>query len=182
MFAGLPMKKRDDSSEAADADAFARAMADEHVVPLSRPSHRRMRAAPAVSLPPVSKSPAARNAAPDADEESGGGFAAPGVDRRELRKLRRGDYPPSDRHDLHGMTAREAAASVQRFIAASRGHQRQCVCIVHGRGLRSPGGVSVLKTHVRALLSTHPAVLAFADAPPSDGGSGAVYVLLRRQM
>jgi DNA-nicking Smr family endonuclease len=36
-----------------------------------------------------------------------------------------------------------------------------------------------VKTRVRDLLRTHPSVLAFADAPRSDGGAGAVYVLLR---
>ena len=40
--------------------------------------------------------------------------------------------------------------------------------------------VSVLKARVRAALRSHPSVLAYADAPPSDGGTGAVYVLLRK--
>jgi len=52
--------------------------------------------------------------------------------------------------------------------------------VVHGRGLHSAGNVAVLKSRVRALLRAHPAVLAFADAPNTDGGPGAVYVLLRR--
>jgi DNA-nicking Smr family endonuclease len=33
---------------------------------------------------------------------------------------------------------------------------------------------------VRACLRQHPAVLAYADAPRTDGGAGAVYVLLRK--
>jgi hypothetical protein len=45
----------------------------------------------------------------------------------------------------------------------------------------SPGGVAVLKARVRGDLRSHPAVLAYADAPPSAGGAGAVYVLLRRR-
>jgi DNA-nicking Smr family endonuclease len=51
---------------------------------------------------------------------------------------------------------------------------------VHGRGLHSKGNVSVLKTRVRQCLRRHQAVLAYADAPRKDGGSGAVYVLLRK--
>ena len=140
MSTGLLMKKRDDSGADSDADAFARAMAGRErraaVAPLAlagcrrrRPSAcRRSRYSPAPRAPHRT-----RMRSPAEDSQ------APGVDRRELRKLKRGDYPPSDRHDLHGMTAKEAAASVQRFIAASRGNRRRCVCIVHGRGLRSTG-------------------------------------------
>jgi DNA-nicking Smr family endonuclease len=77
------------------------------------------------------------------------------------------------------MTVAEATASVQRFLDANCGRHR-CVCIVHGQGRHSGGNVSVLKPHVRNWLRRHPAVLAFDDAPRTDGGAGAVYVLLRR--
>jgi DNA-nicking Smr family endonuclease len=174
------MKKRDGTDDSSDEDAFARAMADENVVPLPDGSPRRVRATTPVSLPAISHRSGAARASGGGDEP-GEDFAAPGVDRRELRKLKRGDYAPSDRSDLHGMTADAACARVRQFVEASRRHRRRCVCIVHGRGLRSPGGVAVLKGRVRALLESHPAVLAFTDAPRSDGGSGAVYVLLRRQ-
>ena len=112
-------------------------------------------------------------------DDSPTGFAAPGVDRRELRKLKRGDHVPGKRLDLHGMTGAEAVASVTRFIDKSRGLHR-CVSIVHGRGLHSVGNVAVLKTRVRECLRQHGAVLAYSDAPRNDGGPGAVYVLLRK--
>jgi DNA-nicking Smr family endonuclease len=51
---------------------------------------------------------------------------------------------------------------------------------VHGRGAHSAGHVAVLKPRVREFLRGHRSVLAYADAPRSDGGAGAVYVLLRR--
>ena len=92
----------------------------------------------------------------------------------QARRLR-----PGGRLDLRGQTAAEAAANVKQFID-NRRHLDRCVCIVHGRGLHSKGKVSVLKTRVRQYLRRHPAVLAYADAPRTDGGSGAVYVLLRK--
>lgn len=104
---------------------------------------------------------------------------APGVDRRELRRLRRGDHTPGHRIDLHGLTATEAIARVARVIDSHRQNYR-CIAIVHGRGLHSADNVAVLKTRVREYLRTHPSVLAYADAPRSAGGTGAVYVLLRR--
>jgi hypothetical protein len=50
------------------------------------------------------------------------------------------------------------------------------VSIIHGKGLNSAGGVATLRSRVREVLMRIPAVLAFAPAPASDGGSGAVYI------
>ena len=161
-----------------DVDHFAEAMAD--VVPLA-PDHRgRVRAAPAVATSGVRRRHLLHRQSAD-DDGAGAeeGYVAPGVDRRELRKIKRGDYAPGSVLDLHGQTAAEAVANVKQFID-SRRHRHRCVCIVHGRGLHSKGNVSVLKTRVRQYLRRHPAVLAYADAPRTDGGSGAVYVLLRK--
>lgn len=115
----------------------------------------------------------------DEAEDSASGFVAAGVDRRELRKLRRGEHTPGGRLDLHGKTAVEAIASVKRFIEKSH-HLHRCICIVHGRGLHSEGNVAILKVRVREFLRRHRAVLAYLDAPTADGGAGAVYVLLRK--
>jgi len=160
-----------------DADLFARAMAD--VVPLA-PDPRGRVATPPVSAPRIAKPVAASKAVPqDDDEGSEAGFVAPGVDRRELRKLKRGEHTPGRRLDVHGLTATEALASVKQFVDDAR-HRHRCVAIVHGRGLHSAGQVSILKTRVRAWLRRQPAVLAYSDAPRADGGAGAVYVLLRK--
>ena len=166
--------------EASEEDAFARAMREEQVVPLVPDSSGRVRVTSPVNLQPVTKPAPTDDPHADAEVDSGADFVAHGVDRREIRKLKRGDYRPVGRYDLHGLTADAASAGVTQFLASSCRSGRRCVCIVHGRGLRSPGGVAVLKRRVRALLRSHTAVLAFADAPRGDGGAGAVYVLLRR--
>ena len=120
--------------------------------------------------------PRSRDDEPD-ETEGDTGYVANGVDRRELRKLRRGQYAVGRRLDLHGFTAKPAVAATIRFIEDARPGYR-CVAIVHGRGNHSAGR-AVLKEEVRALLRSHRAVLAYTDAPRDDGGSGAVYVLLR---
>ena len=172
------MKRRpaDDVKDGADVELFAREMAD--VVRLAPDSRARVRAAPRVSAPRAKTPPP--SSLPEDDESSEAGFVAPGVDRRELRKLKRGDYSPTGRLDLHGHTAAEAVASVKQFIGNSRRNRFVCICIVHGRGLHSAGNVSILKGPVRECLRQHPATLAYADAPRNDGGAGAVYVLLRK--
>ncbi|MGC4084016.1 MAG: Smr/MutS family protein [Vicinamibacterales bacterium] len=157
---------------------FDEAMAG--VTPLPKDSRVRLRTF--LTPPPTPREPyrppPARRRDDDPDETDGdAGFVANGVDRRELRKLRRGQYVPGRRLDLHGLTSREAIREVRRFIDTNRRAYR-CIVIVHGRGNNSTGR-AVLKTDTRAFLRTHPAVLAYSDAPRDDGGSGAVYVLLR---
>jgi DNA-nicking Smr family endonuclease len=117
----------------------------------------------------------------DTDEYIEG--AAPGIDARLLRSLRRGDFTLQGRLDLHGMTQVQAKEAVDRFLTDSRRTNKRCVLIVHGRGLNSQDQVPVLKERMREWLNQKrlgKTVLAFATARPQDGGTGAVYVLLRR--
>src|SRR5438132_1466722 len=62
---------------------------------------------------------------------------APGVDRRLLRRLRKGEYAVQSHIDLHGLRVDEAKGRVDAFIKESRVASVRCVLIVHGRGLRS---------------------------------------------
>lgn len=107
-----------------------------------------------------------------------------GLDPRLVTQLRRGEFSIQAHLDLHGMTQPDAREALTAFIVQSVRQGRRAVLIVHGRGLRSPGGQAVLK-HATAQWLSHGAaggyVLAFATARPSDGGAGAVYVLLRRE-
>jgi DNA-nicking Smr family endonuclease len=117
----------------------------------------------------------------DTDEYIEG--TADGIDRRLLKRLRAGDYAVQAHIDLHGATRDEARDRVARFIVESRRAGRRCVLIVHGRGHHSKDQIPVLKQAVRTWLERGQlarSVLAFATARPSDGGAGAVYVLLRR--
>lgn len=171
----VPDMHQDESS---DAEAFEREMAN--VVRLPSDPRGRVRAARSITPPAAPASLVEPSGAPGDAAESHQDFAAPGVDRREIRKLKRGKYVVEDRRDLHGMTPANACASVRQFIDNSRHSRHRCICIVHGRGLHSEGNTSVVKTRVRECLRMHAAVLAYTDAPPSDGGAGAVYVLLRR--
>jgi DNA-nicking Smr family endonuclease len=170
--AKLPAIDRPDAAATADVDAFALAMRD--VVRLDPDSRGRVRSVAPIS--PPRPSPQRTEDAKVSDHD----FVADGVDRREIRKLTNGEYIARDRRDLHGMTGAGALASVGRFIENSRHAHHRCVCIIHGRGLHSEGNQPILKTRVREYLRSHRSVLAYADAPVSDGGSGAVYVLLRK--
>lgn len=153
----------------------------DNVKPLAKDHRVRPKTAPRVARPlapePYRRPPSrSRDTEPD-ETEGDSGWVADGIDRRQLRKLRRGQWLPGRRLDLHGMTRTAAISATRRFIETNRIAFR-CIAVVHGRGLHS-NGRPVIKGEVRALLREHPAVLAYSDAPRDDGGSGAVYVLLR---
>ena len=106
-------------------------------------------------------------------------FARPGLQRREIRRLRRGYHRVQDQLDLHGLVASEAERAVLEFIDHSRARGLRCVCIIHGKGRSSTGGRPVLKAVVDRWLRRCDDVLAFCPAPDNAGGTGAVHVLLR---
>jgi DNA-nicking Smr family endonuclease len=55
------------------------------------------------------------------------------------------------------------------------------VRIIHGKGLGSVNREPVLKNKVRNWLIQKDEVLAFCQATPAEGGSGALMVLLKSQ-
>ncbi|HSH85138.1 MAG TPA: Smr/MutS family protein [Guyparkeria sp.] len=107
-------------------------------------------------------------------------YLRPGVQKTILRKLKRGGYSISASLDLHGMTVEQARSEVATFIRSERAEVRRCVRIVHGKGHGSADRQPVLKTLLNRWLPQRDDVVAFCSAPPHDGGTGAVYLLLRR--
>jgi DNA-nicking Smr family endonuclease len=111
-----------------------------------------------------------------ADELS---FRRPGVRTQELRRLRRGLYPIEEELDLHGLSQAAARDNLTEFLVQNRDAGRRCVKIIHGKGYRSGARGPILKIAVNSWLRRHTDVMAFTSARPIDGGTGAVYVLLR---
>ncbi len=107
-------------------------------------------------------------------------FARPGLQHTLLRKLRRGRFRVRGELDLHGMTVPVARQAVVTFLLTCRAADTRCVRIIHGKGLGSRHRGPVLKHKVNRWLAQREEVLAFCSALPGDGGTGAVYVLLKR--
>lgn len=106
-------------------------------------------------------------------------FVRPGLTRQTLRKLKRGHWATQGELDLHGMVSDEARMNLVTFLAECRKRDARCVRIIHGKGLSSKNREPVLKHKVRNWLMQRDDVLAFCQARPVDGGSGAVVVLLK---
>lgn len=117
------------------------------------------------------------------DTEAGSGdalsFCRTSVGRRTFRKLARGKFSVQAELDLHGMTVVEARDALSAFIEGSLAYGHSCVRIIHGKGLGSGHSGPVLKRKVDAWLRRWVSILAYASAKPVDGGTGAVYVLLK---
>ena len=108
-------------------------------------------------------------------------FTRPGVKSTVMKKLRRGEFSIQAELDLHGLRSEEARNTVRAFLADCVAQRDTCVKIIHGKGLGSADKIPVLKPKLRRWLALTDHVLAFCPARPIDGGTGAVYVLLRRR-
>jgi DNA-nicking Smr family endonuclease len=106
-------------------------------------------------------------------------FLREGLSRNILRQLRRGHWVVQEHLDLHGMNRDQAADAVADFLRECRARQLRCVRIVHGKGRGSHNREPVLKGKLRKWLVVRDEVLAFCQAPATQGGSGAVLVLLK---
>lgn len=107
-------------------------------------------------------------------------FVRPGLQHNLLRKLRRGQFSVGAELDLHGHTVAAARGAISEFLHRCSAAQIRCVRIIHGKGRGSRQRLPVLKHKVNNWLRQRDEVLAFCSARPVDGGTGAVYVLLRR--
>ena len=101
-----------------------------------------------------------------------------GMGRDVIRKLRQGDWALQGEIDLHGLRSDEAREALGGFIRQAHRQGWRCVRVVHGKGLGSPGKTPVLKNKVLRWLVQKNEVLAFVQATPSEGGAGALRVLL----
>lgn len=121
---------------------------------------------------------------------------AKGLDRRTAERLRRGQFPIEARIDLHGQTQAEAHRALIAFVTGSHKAGRRCVLIITGKGgppgARRERDEGVMPDRERGILrravprwlnepDMRPLILGFAQAQPTHGGAGAVYVLLRRK-
>ena len=110
-------------------------------------------------------------------------IAATKCRRALLQRLKRGEIAVQEELDLHGADAREAEQLLRAFLHDARQHGVGCVRIIHGKGLHgaasiASSGMPVLKNLVDRMLRHRADVLAFHSAPPAQGGTGAVLVLL----
>jgi DNA-nicking Smr family endonuclease len=106
-------------------------------------------------------------------------FRHPSVSQRVWRQLQRGQFRIDDDLDLHGYCVDDARVALARFLAECTQGKYHCIRVITGKGFGSQRATPVLKAQVDRWLQLRPEVLAFCSTIGRDGGTGAVYVLLR---
>ncbi|MBY6185816.1 DNA endonuclease SmrA [Marinobacter hydrocarbonoclasticus] len=108
------------------------------------------------------------------------GWTRGGMQHGVYKNLRLGKYSIDARLDLHGHTVAEARQALLQFVRDCLENDIRSALILHGKGLNSKPFRGVLKSYVAAWLPHCPEVLAYHTALKQHGGTGAVYVLLRK--
>lgn len=157
-----------------EAQLFDAAMADVTPIKGAKPPPKTTPATPVKSL-------RARVDTPPAPVPSSPGPPARDVDRATATKMQRGQMPIDSVLDLHGQGQAQAQENLQRFLQVARGRGYRCVLVITGKGRANQG---ILKARLPEWVEEgilRDIVLRIAPARPKDGGTGAFYVLLRRQ-
>ncbi|AHE66450.1 Smr/MutS family protein [Legionella oakridgensis] len=106
-------------------------------------------------------------------------YCEPGFPRKRFAQLKKGQIRWQAHLDLHGLQTESARDSLSNFIMKQYQQENRCLLIIHGKGGHH-GEPPVLKSYVNHWLKQIPQVMAFHSAIPRDGGTGAVYLLLKR--
>lgn len=108
-------------------------------------------------------------------------YRGDGIQNRQFAKLKNGKVHLEAELDLHGLTLAKAEPTLSHFLEQCQQEKIRCVRIIHGKGWGSRDNKPVLKSKLNHWLRQSDAVLAFCSATIEDGGTGALYVLLKRQ-
>jgi len=106
-------------------------------------------------------------------------YLANGYPPKILRKLRRGQFKVQDEIDLHHMPLSVAKAALSLFLHEAKQRRLACVLLIHGKGTRSGATGPVLKNMLDRDLRRRQDVIGFTSAPLSQGGTGALLLLLK---
>jgi DNA-nicking Smr family endonuclease len=107
-------------------------------------------------------------------------FKRSGIQDKLFQKLKRGQLSISSNLDLHGMTIFNAKITFNQFMLQTRTPNRQtCVRVIHGKGYGSKDGLPKIKQNIQLWLQEDKNVLAYSSCRPADGGTGAIYLLIK---
>jgi len=107
-------------------------------------------------------------------------FNTQNISAKQLEKLIKGQFAIDARIDLHGIDRFEAQERLNRFINHAKSHGIRNLLVIHGKGSKH-GETPILKSHIYKWLQNNPLLLAMHSAHPKHGGSGALYVLLKKK-
>jgi len=107
-------------------------------------------------------------------------FRRPGIQNGVFQRLQKGAYEVEAILDLHGLNVEQARKELDHFIHECVQYDVRLALISHGKGKRNKDQIPLLKSYLVRWLPMFPDVMAFNSAQKRHGGTGAVYVLLRK--
>lgn len=103
-----------------------------------------------------------------------------GIDKNSDKKLSSGKYKIDYKLDLHGETLDSAYNKVKLLFEKAELNNYRCLLIITGKGLHSQNKTiksSITEWFMEPYFANR--IIKYTDAHIKDGGSGALYVLLR---
>ncbi|MDJ0684154.1 MAG: Smr/MutS family protein [Alphaproteobacteria bacterium] len=157
-----------------DRNSARRFAPESQVDPTAKPRLKaEMKAHAAFNAPPIKAPPIPRPPPPDLSIG-----AAPGLDKRTAGRLKRGKLPIEARFDLHGHTQQTGERALKSFIARSYERELRCVLVITGKG---SGVLQAAAPRWLNQADIRSKIVSIQHAQPRDGGTGALYVLLKRK-
>ena len=147
--------------------------------PVAGAEQLRQRRERAIGQEPIRLQPTSDHYSPAKTDADATRYLSAGYGPDVLKGLKRGKWPITASIDLHGNTLEQARERLDRFLTTCLQHHIKCVRIVHGKGYGSKDGEPVLKQTIRRWLTQIAGVIAYMECAESDGGAGAVQVLLQ---
>ncbi len=106
------------------------------------------------------------------------------IDKRNAKRLKRGKMKVEATLDLHGYSLKEAESELYEFIDYAYSSGKRCIRVITGKGLKSSGSVTIYSS-IESWLNRRDIkgkIITVSYAPYSDGGKGAIYILLRKNL
>lgn len=106
-----------------------------------------------------------------------------GLDKQADKKLKTGKYPIDLRVDLHGLNLEDSYFKLKDTIDYAFEEGYRLILAITGKGSHSGEGRETIKSSLQSWLSQpelSSKIIKYVDANKKHGGSGAVYILLKR--
>lgn len=104
------------------------------------------------------------------------------MDRRTAQRFKGGEMAVDGRIDLHGLSLDQAHGALTAFMRGAYARGARCVVVVTGKGKGdSVGKIRKEMPHWLNQAPLRSMIVAVTEARPGQGGTGALYVLLKRK-
>lgn len=103
-----------------------------------------------------------------------------GIERRKAKKIKQGKVTIDGRIDLHGFTEAKAYEHLLHKIENAHQRGKRCVLVITGKGKDGKGILARRVPEWLAQPRIKEKIINISEALPQHGGSGALYVFLRK--